>query len=131
MNEIFLNIIGLIGVLVAVIFIARFYKNHQVIDEIPIEEIKMKVKVNLTKPSSEEFGTYSGNVQKEKATQAKKIRDPVYFSFNSNAIINDERLEYLGKSKKSGYPVYAIDKSNVNILRGTKYTEIINIQKEL
>lgn len=131
MNEIFLNIIGLIGVLVAVIFIARFYKNHQVIDEIPIEEIKMKVKVNLTKPTNEEFGTYSGNVQKEKSPQTKKIRDPVYISFNSRSIINDERLEFLGNSTKTGFPIYAIDKSNVNILRGTKYTEIINIQKEL
>lgn len=131
MNEIILNIIGLISAGILIAFVASFYKNHRKVDDIPVEEIKMKVKVNLTKPSSEEFGTYSENVQKQKATQAKKIRDPVYFSFNYNTIINDERLEYLGKSKKSGYPVYAIDKSNVNILRGTKYTEIINIQKEL
>lgn len=131
MNEIILNIIGLISAGILIAFVASFYKNHRKVDDIPVEEIKMKVKVNLTKPSSEEFGAYSENTQKQKATQAKKIRDPVYFSFNSNTIINDERLEYLGKSKKSGYPVYAIDKSNVNILRGTKYTEIINIQKEL
>ena len=131
MNEIILNIIGLISADILIAFVASFYKNHRKVDDIPVEEIKMKVKVNLTKPSSEEFGAYSENVQKQKATQAKKIRDPVYFSFYSNVIINDERLEYLGKSKKSGYPVYAIDKSNVNILSGTKYTEIINIQKEL
>ena len=131
MNEIFLNIIGLIGASVAIGFVASFYKKHQVIDEIPIEEIKMKVKVNLTKSTNEEFGTYSGSTQKQKTQQAKKIRDPVYISFKSKSIITDERLEFLGKSKITGYPIYAIDKSNSYILKGTNYIEIINLQREI
>lgn len=133
MNEIFWNIAGVIGFITAVVFIARFYKNHHVVDETPLEEIKMKIKIDLSSPTKERFETNSPPIQKQKPTPTPitKIRDPVYISFNSTNIIKDERLDFLGKSKKSGYPIYAIDKSNVGLLKGTKFTEILNLQKEL
>lgn len=128
MSELFLNIIGLGFVIGLILFIIRFHKNHQVIDEIPIEEIKMKVKNNLSKPPSGDFESPTPN-KKQKTTQTKKIRDPVYIL--TPEMINDSRFEFLGISKRHGYPIYCIDSSNVNILKNIKYREIINPQNDL
>ena len=130
MDKLFLNVAGIIGVITAIIFIARFYKNHHVVEQQPSEEVKMKVKINLEKPK-QNFDNFSQKKTSNTVKTSNKIRDPVYFSFNTNNIIKDDRLEFLGRSIKTGYPIYAMDKANTGILKGTKFIEILNIDKEL
>ena len=124
------------------IFITGLHKNHKVTNGSNIDEVKMKIKVNMDKPtdvysttpkSDKQFNDFQNAVQQpqKKSTPLTKIRDPVFFYFKNTNIINDSRLEYLGKSKSLGYPVYAMDKSNAGLLRGTQYFEVLNIEKEL
>lgn len=124
------------------IFITGLHKNHKITNGISIDEVKMKIKVNMDKPtnvyteaqkSDKKFSDLQNLVQQpqKKSTPLTKIRDPIFFYFKNTNIINDSRLEYLGKSKSLGYPVYAMDKSNAGLLRGTQYFEVLNIEKEL
>ena len=101
------------------------FGKHVHLENKPLEEVKMKIKVTKSEPTP--FGTYSGIGQPSSGTTitSKTPKKPTFLNIYSDKILKNSNITFVGMSKKTGYPVYELIGNDMSFLSGLKYTEVM------
>lgn len=126
MGIIYWNIFGVILLVSIVIFISKFYRNHNVIEKYKNDDVKLDVKIVKNETSDFNYNSEHHNNQKENtkpSTNKDVLKELAFVKLQSVNILTDPRLKYLGDSMDGG-TIYAILIEDIKYLGPNKYHKL-------
>lgn len=107
----------------------RFPFNKSNVENKPLEEIKMNVKVSKNIDTNHSKNSYPSTGE---TISSKK--PPIFISIYNDKIIKNKYLTYIGQSKRTGYPIYSLeDGTDISFIKnkGFRVEEILNLNSSM